>query len=385
VKMVPNWATTVTMTGALLLSACLAVVTVNPADGMTDTNERLKGIVKSVGAGNEKPVFELSPMEIAKIEPTALVEILRVSGETRPVHQATLRAKSAGQIIQLDVREGQQVKAGELLLRFDTADLLSNLKQKEAEREGAMAGLLLAMQSLNRVEQLAGKSVVSQEQLEKAKSEVAATKAKLDSLSARVEIARIALRDADVVAPIDGVISKLSVNRGARVGEDTDLLTLVDHRGMEARVFVPTRDALRVGVGQAVELQIDGTERLVVGEIARIAPTADDGTRFVPVYVRLLDATPRLKGGMFVTGAILLRQAEDAVAVPVASLRQDRAGDYVLKLAEGVLVRQPVTIISRWNGEETAQISGLRRGDVIVTAPLREFEPNLSVRLTKAG
>lgn len=88
---------------------------------------------------------------------------------------------------------------------------------------------------------------------------------------------------------------------------------------------------------------------------------------------------------MFVTGAILVRQAEDAIAVPIASLRQDGDGVYVLKLFDDVLVRQPVTIISSWHDDETVQILGLVRGDVIVTAPLRELHPSLAVRMTEAG
>ncbi|MDX0371788.1 efflux RND transporter periplasmic adaptor subunit [Sinorhizobium meliloti] len=373
-------------TAALFGCAYVAIVTIDPACGTSDPNDRLKKVVASAEAASANPPLELFPMEITKVEPVALSERLRVSGEIRPFNQATLRARSGGRIVQSDIREGQAVNAGDVLVRFEVEDLHSVLKQKVADRQGAIAGLLLAMQSLARIEQLAGKNVASQEQLEEARSEVGVAKARLDSLSAQVEIARIALRDAEVLAPFNGTVSKLSVGRGARVGADAELLTLVDASPMEAKLLVSTRDVSRVVIGQKAELRIDGFEQQTIqGTVARISPTAEENSRSVAVYVRLAREDPGLRGGMFVTGAILVRQAEDAIAVPIASLRQDGDGVYVLKLFDDVLVRQPVTIIASWHDDETAQILGLVRGDVIVTAPLRELHPSLAVRMTEAG
>ena len=384
--MAARWTKTLALTGTIFSGAYLVSVMINPASGKGDTNERLKRIVQAVAVRDTTQSIELSPLEIAKVKPADRIERLRVSGELRAINQATLRARNGGRILQLDFLEGQAVKAGEALAKFETEDLRSVLQQRQADREGAMAEMLLAMQSLNRMEQLTGKNLTSQEQLDKARGEVASAKARLDSLAAQVEIARTALRDAEVLAPFDGIVSKLSVNQGARVGSDAELLTVVDISVMEARLMVSTRDVSRVAAGQPVELAIDGFEEQVVqGEVFRISPAADDGSRFVAVYVRLANDDGRLRGGMFATGSILVRRDRDAIVVPIASLRKDDEGDYVLKLVAGVLVRQPVTVISRWREDEYAHISGLTPGDTIVTAPLPEFQPDLAVTMTKAG
>ena len=384
--MAARWTKTLALTGTIFSGAYLVSVMINPASGKGDTNERLKRIVQAVAVRDTTQSIELSPLEIAKVKPADRIERLRVSGELRAINQATLRARNGGRILQLDFLEGQAVKAGEALAKFETEDLRSVLQQRQADREGAMAEMLLAMQSLNRMEQLTGKNLTSQEQLDKARGEVASAKARLDSLAAQVEIARTALRDAEVLAPFDGIVSKLSVNQGARVGSDAELLTVVDISVMEARLMVSTRDVSRVAAGQPVELAIDGLEEQVVqGEVFRISPAADDGSRFVAVYVRLANDDGRLRGGMFATGSILVRRDRDAIVVPIASLRKDDEGDYVLKLVAGVLVRQPVTVISRWREDEYAHISGLTPGDTIVTAPLPEFQPDLAVTMTKAG
>lgn len=384
--MAPKLTRRLMMTGTLLGGVGVAVVMIGPAGGTSDASDRPMRAERLLAAGDVTAPLELLPAEIAKIQPTNLVERLKVSGEVRPVNQAILRARSGGMVIQTNVREGQSVRAGDVLVRFESEDLYAAFKQREADRVGVRAEMVLAMQSLNRIEQLTAKSVASQEQLDKAESSVAALKARLDSLAAQVDVARTALREADVIAPFDGVVSTLSVHRGSRVAADTELLTIVDVSLMEARVLVSTRDVSRVAAGQAVELQIDGfKEQLFHGDVARISPVADDGSRFVPAYVHVSNDGGRLRGGMFVTGVILVPRDQDAIVVPVASLRNDGMGDYVLKVVDRVLVRQPVTVLSKTDDDGMVHISGLIRGDTIVTAPLSGFQPDLAVTMTKAG
>ena len=184
--MAARWTKTLALTGTIFSGAYLVSVMINPASGKGDTNERLKRIVQAVAVRDTTQSIELSPLEIAKVKPADRIEGLRVSGELRAINQATLRARNGGRILQLDFLEGQAVKAGEVLAKFETEDLRSVLQQRQADREGAMAEMLLAMQSLNRMEQLTGKNLTSQEQLDKARGEVASAKARLDSLAAQV-------------------------------------------------------------------------------------------------------------------------------------------------------------------------------------------------------
>lgn len=369
---------------ALFGSVYCSVALIGPARGTSGPNERLQKVVVAAHIRGTPSSFELSAMEVAEIQPAALVERLRVTGELRPSRLVELRAISGGRVTHSSIREGQSVRAGEVLIGFESADLQAALKQKEADQEGAMAEMILAMQSLNRIERLSSKHITSQEQLDKARSEVAARKARLDSLAAYVEIARTALQNAEILAPFDGVISKLSVNQGAQIAADAELLTLVDVSDMEARVLISTQEVTRVAEGQVVELQVDGVQNQVIrGKVARISPVADDGSRSVAVHIRLSGNGYHFKGGMFVHGSILVRQTEDAIAIPVASFRGDDKDAHVLKLVDGILIRQPVSIISRWDDNQMAEVSGLAPGDMIVRAPLAELQPGLVVTVAK--
>jgi len=380
-----TWKTLFAVTAALLGGVCVAVAAIYPAWGTDDANERLHVRVAAAQVGGAISPFELSPMDIATIRPAALVERLHVTGEVKPSRQAVLRARTGGRIVHSDIREGQAVRAGDTLLRLASEDLQAALKQTQADRQAAMADMLLAMQSLNRLEQLVGKGVASHEALDKARSDVAAGKARLDSLAARIEMEQTALQDAQILAPFDGIISKIMVNQGTQVAPDAELLTVVDVADMEARLLIPTQAVSRVAAGQIVELEIDGFEdQLIRGEVARISPVVDDGSRSVAVHIRLPGDGYRFKGGMFAHGAILVRQAEDGIVVPIASLRRDENEVYVLRILDGLLVRQPVTIVAEWE-DGLAEVSGLAPGDTIVQTPLSELRPGLPVTVAKVG
>ncbi|CVI63411.1 efflux RND transporter periplasmic adaptor subunit (plasmid) [Agrobacterium leguminum] len=382
-----RWTTRTRMVKAgLLLAGCTSVVMyLAPAGGTVDANARVKDIVAS--AVQISRPLELTHAEVTSVKPVSMVERLRVSGELQPVNRVVMRAKTGGKILDFAVREGERVRAGEVILRFETDDLQSTLLQRQSDRDAAEAELTLANQALSRMEQLEAKNVTSKEQLEKARRDVAANTSKVQSLSAQVDIARVALRDADVTAPFDGVIASRATEAGSRVSADAELLTVVDTSVLEAKVLVSTRDIARVAIGQTVELQIDGMgPQSIEGKVARINPVAESGTRFVPVYLRLSNRDERLWGGMFATGSIQVREKADALVVPAISLRKDESGDYVLKLHSGHLQRQPVRVGQAWNGGSVIEIAdGLSDGDTIITAPLPELRPNVAVTINKAG
>ncbi len=382
-----RWTTRMVKAGLLVVGCTLTVMYLAPVGGTVDANERLKNVVASVSATQSNRPFELTQTEVANVGPVSMDERLRVSGELQPVNRVVIRARAGGKIVDVSAREGERVKTGEVILRFETNDLQSTLLQRESDRDAAEAELTLAMQALNRMEQLAAGNVVSKEQHEKAKSDVASNTSKVQSLSAQVDIARVALRDADVTAPFDGVVASRVVEAGSRVSADAELLTIVDTSILEAKVLVSTRDVARVAAGQTAELQIDGMEgQTIEGTVARINPVADNGTRFVSIYLILPNRDGRLWGGMFATGSILVREKADALVVPAISLRKDETGDYVLKLHNGHLKRQSVTVGQSWRGGSLVEIAdGLADGDTIVTAALPELRPDVAVTLDRAG
>jgi RND family efflux transporter MFP subunit len=372
----------------LLAGGCtLAFIYFDPAGGTVDANERVKDVVASVPTiGTSRPL-ELTQAEMIRLKPTAMVERLSIGGELQPVSRVVIRAREAGKILEMNVREGQAVRAGDVLVRFETEELQSTLLQRQSDRDAAEAELALAMQALTRTEQLASKNIASAEQLDKAKSDVVVKTARLQSLSAQADIAHLALRNAEIRAPFTGTVTRRQAEVGSRVSADGELLTLVDTGMLEAKVLVATRDIPRVALGQMAELEIDGLGgQIVRSTVDRISPVAEDGTRFVAVYLRLANNNGRLWGGMFASGSILVREKNDALVVPAIALRKDETGYHVLKVLNGHLRRQTVAVGPRWNGGNLIEIgAGLADGETILAAPLPELQPDMAVTVDKAG
>ncbi len=382
-----RWMKRTIKAGGALAGCVLVVTALDPARGSVDANERVKGIVAAATMSPAGIPFELTAQEIATIGTRPMAERLSISGELQPISRVVIRAREAGKILEMTVKEGQPVRAGDLLVRFETEELQSTLLLRQSDRDAAEAELTLAMQALARTEQLAAKNIASAEQLDKAKSDVVVKTARVQSLSAQVDIARLALRNAEIRAPFDGTVTRRVVETGARVSADGELLTLVDTSELEAKVLVATRDISRVAQGQTAELEIDGLAgQIVKGTVERINPVAEDGTRVVAVYLRLANRDGKLWGGMFAGGSILLREKNDALVVPAIALRKDETGYHVLKVQGGHLRRQTVAIGPRWNGGSLIEIgAGLADGETILTAPLPELRPDMAVTIDKAG
>jgi len=381
------WMKRMIKSGIALACCSLVITALNPLRGSVDANERAKDIVAATALSPAGIPFELAPAEVAKIDIRPMAERLSVSGELQPVTRVVIRAREAGKIVAMNVREGQVVQAGDVLVRFDTEELQSTLQLRQGERDAADAELALAARALARTEQLTRNSVASAEQLDKAKSDVAVNTAKLKTLSAQVDIARLALRNAEIRAPFSGTVTRRVAEVGSRVNAEGELLTLVDTSILEAKVLVATRNIPRVVLGQTAELQIDGLDGAIINAtVERINAVAEDGTRFVAVYLRLTNSDGRLWGGTFASGTILLREKDDALVVPAIALRQDEMGYHVLKLQDGRLHRQPVAVGPRWNGGSLIEIAGgLKDGETILATPLPGLGPDMAVTVDKAG
>ncbi|MCZ7447448.1 efflux RND transporter periplasmic adaptor subunit [Agrobacterium rhizogenes] len=382
-----RWVKGTIKAGGALAGCVLVVTALDPARGSVDANERVKGIVAAAAMSPAGIPFELTAQEIATIGMRPMAERLSISGELQPVSRVVIRAREAGKILDMNVREGQVVRAGDVLVRFETDELQSTLLLRQSDRDAAEAELTLAMQALARTEQLAAKNIASAEQLDKAKSDVVVKTARVQSLSAQVDIARLALRNAEIRAPFAGTVTRRVAETGARIGADGELLTLVDTSELEAKVLVATRNIPRVARGQTAELEIDGLAgRIVKGTVERISPVAEDGTRVVAVYLRLTNRDGLLWGGMFAGGSILLREKNDALVVPAIALRKDETGYHVLKVQDGHLRRQTVAVGPHWDGGSLIEIgAGLADGETILTAPLPELRPDMAVTIDKAG
>ncbi len=326
---------------------------------------------------------ELAEIEVTTVAPMDLADEIRISGALQPLQQVRLVAEVGGRVETVTRKVGDPVSQGDVLVELRTDTLQAALSAREASLEASQAQLRLAQSILERNQRLGESGVASQAALLEAEANVLNLTAQTRGLEADIEQARIQLEDAVVRAPFDGIVSARSVEPGQAISAGTDLLDLVDISRVEAAVAVPTSRIPQVAVGQVADLAVDGLPgETFPASVVRVSPVAEAGSRAVRVYLQMDNPDDRLRGGMFATGTLKLRDFPGVIALPASAIRTDDRGDFVLKAENGRLHRQAIERGQDWTARGLVEVTaGLGEGDVVVTAPLPDLVPDVEVRI----
>jgi len=318
----------------------------------------------------EAPVaLQFAPADLAYVEARPLSRWLPVSGTLQPVRQATVKAKVAGDVLEVAVREGEPVKAGQMLARIDTADAQARLADRIGALESARAQLALATKTRAMNVRLLNDKFISQNAFDSAESSFSVASGNVKSAEAQVQLARNALKDAVATAPLSGMVAKRHVQPGEKVAVESPLVTVVDLRDLEVQALVPAIDVPELRPGMPVSLTVDGFgERRFEGRIDRINPATEPGTRAILVYVGLPNNDAILRSGMFATGRIALAASDPAPTLPIAAVRTEAGQSYVWVIDKGKLVKRVVTVGRRDETSGRVEIKTALAGTVPVLA-----------------
>jgi RND family efflux transporter MFP subunit len=331
------------------------------------------------------PVMQLNPFEISTITPQTLAQTVKVTGSLAPQRQTQVASQVSGRVVAVMVRPGDTVRDGDVLLQLDTESLRIQLDQQTSTAEATRAQLVLAESQLARTTDLIERGLTATSGLEQAQSSADALRANLAALQGQVAAARIAVQNATVKATMAGIVSARSVEPGQTVQAGAALFTIVDLDRLELSAAAPVGSSAQIKPGQSVGVSVEGLpNQQFTGTVDRVNPVAVAGTRTIPVYIGLDNTERLLRGGMFATGQVVVAEQPNALAVPKAAIREDAEGFYLLKLADGAVVRQTIEQGQTWNGGRLIEItSGLVDGDVVVTAPLTQLQPGDTVEMVE--
>jgi len=339
-------------------------------------------------AAQPPAVMEFLPTDLMQVKANDLRQLMPLSGSLRAVNQASVKAKVAGEVREVLVREGEAVKAGQVLIKMDTSDYQARVEQAKGALLAARGQLDIATKTRDNNKALLDKGFISKTAFDNAESQYGIAQANVESARAALDVAQKALADTVIRAPISGLVSMRMVQPGEKVSADNRLLDVVDLGQMELEAAVPAVDIGHVSLGQEVQVKVEGQPKLQTGKVVRINPATQAGSRSIMAYIQIENPQGALRVGMFAEAQLTTAKKSGVLTVPQAAVQGETDRHFVYAIENGTLVRKPVKIgLHGDDGEGSAVeiIQGLDSGAQIVKANLGALRVGTPVKIVQTG
>jgi membrane fusion protein (multidrug efflux system) len=308
-----------------------------------------------------RPDGNALPVSTYVVTPGPFAEKLHATGTLRADEAVELQAETTGKIVSINFTEGSHVRAGALLVKLNDADLRATLSRAQYRKQ-------LAMLREKRIAQLLKQGVARLEEYDTALAE-------LNVQDADIELTRAQIAMTEIRAPFDGIVGLRYVSDGAFITAATRVATLQRLDRLKIDFSLPEKYAGRIKPKSPVSFSVAGGDRRFKGEIYALDPRIDAATRTVVVRAWCDNPDERLLPGASASVELVLTELGEAILVPSVAVVPglNELNVYVVG-KDHKAERRAVEAGTRL--ESTVHIlSGLRKGDVVITSGLQQLRP----------
>ena len=327
-------------------------------------------------------VVALADSDVVKVQNLDMAQSLPVSGPLKAVTSAFIKARVAGELQDLSVREGDFVKAGQVIARIDATEFKARVRQAQQQAESAKAQVDIAKRSFDNNRSLVDQGFISKTALESSSSSLAAAEANYRAAQAGAELAVKSLDDTVLRSPIAGQIAQRLAQPGERVAVDTRIVEVVDLSRLELEASLSAAESLTVKTGQVASLTMEGSTQTVSARVVRVNPNTVAGSRAVLVYLAVEARVP-LRQGMFVQGKLRTGNTR-TLALPISAVRTDKPQPYVQAIDQNLVVHLPVVLGLRGeaSGQTLVSVQGVPENTLVLSGSTGSLAAGTPVTLT---
>ena len=310
--------------------------------------------------------IELSDGDIAIAQKMTMTQGLPISGTLKAVRSAMVKARVAGEIVLLEVREGDAVKIGQIVARVDNTEYLARQNQNKQQAEAARAQVEVAQRQFDNNNALVNQGFISKTALDTSISNLNGAKASYQAALATLDVATKALDDSVLKAPLNGFVSQRFAQPGERVAPEARIIEIVDLSQLELEATLTSAQAMNVKLGQIAKLNVEGTHEEVSAKVLRINPSTQTGSRSVLIYLGL-QSHPILRQGVFVQGSLGTQKVQ-AIVVPLESVRSDKTKPYVQAIRDDKVMHIQVELGAKGeaNGQAVMALKEIEEGALLL-------------------
>ena len=296
----------------------------------------------------------------------------------------TITAPEAARIVELPKAEGDRVKPGDLLVRFEIPSLSTDLAQREAEVHQAQARVANAQASVNRLTTLVQHGVAAQKDLEDAERDLSEAQATLaQAQSARGNASVLASRTV-VRARFSGVVAKRAHNPGDMVDASASdvILRVIDPSRLQVVASVPIADLARVQTGQRVNITVPGAEEPVAGKVLTRPAAVDPGGVAADVRIAF-DRETTLPAGTPVRVDIVTDEHPNALAVPADAVLHEGDQTFVMLAGSDNKAHKRKVSTGLSTAKQVEITAGLKAGDAVIVQGQQGLPDGAPVSIAK--
>lgn len=347
-----------------LVIALVVVVAARLLSGRTAKKAELEAQQASQKA---QASLVLPATDLITVKTVEMTQGLSISGPLKAVNSAFVKARVAGELQGLTVREGDFVKAGQIVARVDPTEFQARVRQAQQQAESAKAQVDIAKRNFDNNRSLVDQGFISKTALDSSIATLTSAEATYRAAQAGVDVATKSLDDTVLRAPIAGQIAQRLTQPGERVAIDGRVVEIVDLSRLELEASLSATDSLSVTVGQTARLTVEGAAKPLTAKVVRVNPSAVAGSRAVLAYLSI-EGNSELRQGLFAQGT-LSTGTGSSLAVPLNAVRTDKPQPYVQVLSNGQVVHQTVTLGARGDvaGQSMVAVQGVAEGAQVLS------------------
>ena len=329
-------------------------------------------------------VMDIAADEVWPVRRQALALNVPVTGALHAVQSATIKARVAGELQGLGLREGDSVRAGQEVARIEATEMQARLRQAQQQADAARAQVDISQRQFDNNRALVAQGFISRTALQTSEASLQAAQSSHQAAVAAADVARKSLLDTVLRSPINGQVAQRLVQNGERVAVEARILEVVDLSRLELEALLGPADSVAVRLGQKATLRVEGISEPLEATVVRINPSAQAGSRAVPVYLSIdnTQALPALRQGLFVQGTLAVGHAE-RLTVPLDAVRTDKPIPYVQVADNGRVAHRAVQTGQRVQQEDltVVAIEGVPEGTLVLAGRVGTLPEGTVLRL----
>lgn len=333
------------------------------------------------------------PVLSAKVEQRIMPVRLPAVGTITAAASVAIKSRVDGQIESVGFRQGEDVRANQVLFTIDPRVLKAQLNQAEANVARDQAQLETARSDVKRYSDLVRRNLVTQQELEKANSTLAQVEAAIRANQAAAEVYRVQLSYTTIRSPIDGRAGALLLDRGnmVKANDTTPLVVINQFKPIDVTFSVPERElpAIRQALAAgkvSVRVNIgDDTQNAYSGELWFIDNAADPNTASIKLKARLANDDLALWPGQFAQVSVELGSDNRAIVVPAQAVQESQKGSYVYVIDNEDKVAFRAVTVNRVDQGMAVISKGLSIDERVVTDGQLRLKPGARVQLRDAN